>query len=123
MRAREMLVARENGRPGAAAVLEAAEPGLHLFRLLDVVRLYPLGARGLERLPDLLGVAASWYLKRGLGAFVLFDEHGIELDRVTGHAIDLGWADLSIMAHELVPELLEECLLAVAPRSAPPPRP
>jgi hypothetical protein len=123
MRAREMLVARENGRPVAAAVLEAGQPGLHLFRLLDVVRLYPLGARGLERLPDLLGVAASWYLKRGLGAFVLFDEHGIELDRVTGHAIDLGWADLSIMAHELVPELLEECLLAVAPRSAPPPRP
>ncbi len=116
-RERAVLVARRAGQPLAAAVLEAAEPGLHLFRLLDQVRLYPIVPGGGGAFDALLAEARGWFRALGRDRFVLFLEQGVTLPAPSLAALtDMGEADMTILSAELLPELLEHLVEVTAPR-------
>lgn len=117
-RDRQVIVARNDGQLRAAAVLELAEDGLHLYGLLDIVRLFELEPGGADLFPALLERSRSWYRERGKTKFVYFDEHmSDEHARQAGFA-DLGGASLTVIGRELIPDLLEHVLEVTAPRSA-----
>ena len=73
-RHRRIQVARRDGRPVAFAVAEAADDGLHLFGLFDVVRLFALEEGAETTWPTLLEDARGWYRELGKARFVLFLE-------------------------------------------------
>jgi hypothetical protein len=116
-RERAVLIARRDQQPLAAAVVEAAEDGLHLFHLLDAVRLYPLAPGGEASFCSLLKEARSWYLRKGKEVFVCLLEGDTLLptDLLEGLR-DLGLADMSILSAELLPELLEHIHAITVPR-------
>ena len=116
-RERAVLIARRDQQPLAAAVVEAAEDGLHLFHLLDAVRLYPLAPGGEASFCCLLKEARSWYLRKGKEVFVCLLEGDTLLptDLLEGLR-DLGLADMSILSAELLPELLEHIHAITVPR-------
>ena len=118
-RERATIVARRRGAPVAAAILESAEDGAHLFRLLDLVRLVPLAQGASEHYPHLLRQASRWFAERGKQSFVLLREEGTEVDlsRVEG-TLDMGLADMSILSAALLPELLERVYEVTAPTGA-----
>ncbi|MDF1561984.1 MAG: hypothetical protein P1V51_03010 [Deltaproteobacteria bacterium] len=106
-RERAILIARRQGLPRAAAVLEVVEAGAHLFGLFDLVRLFPLIEGGERHFQELLQAARDWYRIRGKHRFTYFCE-----TRETAHATelgmkDLGEADLTVLSAELMPEQLE----------------
>jgi hypothetical protein len=127
-RERVTLVSRRKGEPVAAAVAELAADGAHLFRLLDLVRLFPLSQGASEHYPRLLAAAGRWFGRHGKPAFVLYREEGTAVD-LTGIPIvqDMGLADMSILAAARLPELLEYLHQVTAPSQdgeaseAPPP--
>jgi hypothetical protein len=115
LREREVLVAREGDRT-AAAVLESADEGLHLFALFDCVHLFSVDgdARGLY--PALLEAARAWYRGRGRRRFVYFAE-GSDLAYATDAGFaDLGGASLTLLPVALLPELIEQLYELTAPR-------
>ena len=116
-RERKIFVVKELGQIKAAVVLELAEPGSHLFRLLDMARLFSLGPDGDSYFVTLLNCAARWYRSKARKSFVLFLEEGIKLDDEYVKSVsDLGLSDQIILSSKLIPELLE-CLHEVtAPR-------
>jgi hypothetical protein len=73
-RERRILVARRQGVPLAAMVLELGHPGTNLFRLLDTVRLFPLSPRGQSAYVALLDEARRWFSLRGRTGFVYLCE-------------------------------------------------
>jgi hypothetical protein len=120
-RERQVLAARRDGKLVAAAILESADEGLHLFRLLDAVRLFTLAEGGERAFTPLLEAAREWYRARGRPAFVCY----LEEDRpspppgeLPRHA-DLGLADLCILPASHLPEQLEHIRHITAPRSTP----
>jgi hypothetical protein len=115
-RERATLVARRNGEPVAAAVLEDAEEGLHLFHLLDLARVYPLVEGGEAHFGALLQEAQAWYARRGKRQFVCFFEEGIGPSEAVPGAQDLGIADMAIHSAELLPDLLEHIYEVTVPR-------
>ena len=119
MRERTVLVATENGTAVAAAILEAGEDGLHLFGLLDCVRLFPLVAGGERRFNDLLRAAGAWYEGLGKTKFVLFDEWNTEVDAGL-RPTHLGSAICAILSDRLIPDYLDHFFewMAWAPTGA-----
>ncbi|WP_257454716.1 PilZ domain-containing protein [Archangium lipolyticum] len=73
-RERRILVARRDGVPLAAIVLELGPPGTNLFRLLDAARLFPLAPEGRDAYVALLDEARRWYARRGRSSFVFLRE-------------------------------------------------
>jgi hypothetical protein len=117
-RARRILVARRHGVPVAAAVLEIAAEGTHLFGLLDLARLYPLASGGEELYPLLLESAKPWFRGYGRPQFVCFLENGTPLSEdIMARMADLGEADMTILAAHRIPELLERVYEVTAPRT------
>ncbi len=120
-RERQVLAAHRDGQLVAAAILESADEGLHLFRLLDSVRLFCLVDGGERAFTPLLEAAREWYRARGRPAFVCY----LEEDRpapVPGELprhSDLGLADLCILPASHLPEQLEHIRHITAPRSTP----
>jgi hypothetical protein len=102
-RERHILIARRQGRPLAAAVLEVGQRGANPFRLLDAMRLFPLAPEPWDASQALLDAARGWYASRGREAFVLLQEDGL------GHGSSHGGAQpyLWLISAELVPEFLE----------------
>ncbi len=120
-RRRSVLVARREGKAVAAAVLESAEEGTHLFRLLDLVRLFPLVPGGDDANAALLDATCAWFRAMEKSAFVAYLENDIPVPAsFTGTARDLGLADFVILSAELLPELLEHVVEVTAPREPPP---
>jgi len=116
-RERALLIARRARQPLAAALVETAEPGLHLFRLLDQARLYPLTVGGEAAFDALLAGARDWFRAAGRDRFVLFLEEGSTLRAPTLATLnDLGEADMTILSAEVLPELLEHLVEVTAPR-------
>ncbi len=116
LRERTTLVAREDGVAVAAAVVELGQDGAHLFRLLDLVRLYPLRSDAAAHYPRLLEAAGRWFGARGKPSFVLFREEGTEVDLAQIPVLkDMGFADMSILSAALLPELLEHVCEVTAP--------
>lgn len=118
-RERHILVARRQGRPLAAAVLEVGQRGANPFHLLDAMRLFPLAPEGWEASQALLDAARRWYASRGRDAFLLLQEDGIG-----SHAPSISPGDahsgaqpyLWLISAELVPEFLEHIHMQTAGR-------
>lgn len=115
-RDRRVLVASAGGRPIAAALLEAADDGLHLFRLLDVARLFALAEGGTAAFAALLHAARGFYREKRKEKFIYFVEgEDPEHARAAG-LVDLGEADGVLLPWGLLPELLEHVYEVTAPR-------
>jgi hypothetical protein len=119
-RNRQILIARKHGVAVAAAVLEVAADGAHLFGLLDLVRLYSLAPGGELFYPHLLEAAKAWFRDYGKPQFVCFLEDGQQLPaELVAKMNDMGEADLTILAAHRIPELLEHLYAVTAPRTDP----
>ncbi|MDP2315208.1 MAG: hypothetical protein Q8P41_20080 [Pseudomonadota bacterium] len=115
-RERELIVARRGGRMIAAATFESADPGLHLFNLLDLVRLYAVSLDGQEAFPALLEAAGAWYRARGRASFTCLLEEGTPACASRFSARDLGAGALTVLSTELLPSFLEHVSEVTAPR-------
>ena len=106
-RERGVLIARRDGRAVAGAILDLAEEGLHLFGLLDTVRLFALDEPDDLAFAALLEAARGWYWARGKRAYAYFreDPTGEHVERVG--LTDLGTAYLTIISAELLPDFLD----------------
>ena len=107
-RAREVWVARdEAGNAEAVLIADRAEPGVHLFGLLDVARFVPLVDGARRHLVDLLGAAARWHADAGRRRFVYFEEDpSAALPPIEG-VDDLGLAHTVVIPVEHAAEFLE----------------
>ena len=102
----------------AVAVAELGEPGLHIFGLLDAVRLFPIvGPLRRNNVYALLSAAAAWYQEKDRERFVLFDEHGAFRADMSASFTDLGLADLTLFAGHLLPDFLDHLYEISTPRS------
>jgi hypothetical protein len=108
-RERRILVARRDGKPLAAAVLELGQPGTNLFRLLDAMRLIPLAPEGRDAYVALLDEARRWYAQRGRTAFLFLreDEDTSYAQAARLHDEPAARPVLWIMASAHVPEFIE----------------
>jgi hypothetical protein len=119
VRDRHILIARHGRRAVAAAIVESASRATHVYRLLDLVRLYALEPAGTQGFPDLLEAAREQYARSGKSAFVLFQEEDMPLpEQVVSPAYDMGYADQSILSAAHLPELLEYVFEITARRFA-----
>ncbi|MFT3774547.1 MAG: PilZ domain-containing protein [Minicystis sp.] len=119
-RDREIRVARHEGRMAAIAVLEDAEEGLHLFRLLDTIRPFPMTwdpALAAPAVDALVESAKAWYRSKGKAAFCAFVEDDTWVTPAMKATMeDMGQADTTILSAQLLPELLEHLIQVTAPR-------
>lgn len=115
-RDRTMLVALEDRRIMAAAVLETMEDGLHVYGLLDSVRLFELEPGGRHHFGALLQGANEWFYSMGKSYFVCFDEDGVpEIMRSAG-AESMGTAVTTFLPRLATPELLERVSEVTVPK-------
>ncbi len=115
-RERVILVA-EHGGTSAAAVADLGADGLHLYGLLDIVRMFPLGSGGERLFPTLIQAVGTWYREHGKRTFVYF--HHCEADEVVPEWLecrDLGHADAMMMPASSIPEYIEHVYEITAPR-------
>ncbi|AUX46132.1 hypothetical protein SOCE26_076370 [Sorangium cellulosum] len=115
-RDRALLVARQDGEPVAAAVLELGELGTNLFRLLDSVRLVPLRPGGDAAFSALLDAACAWFQRHDRTSFVHFGERGHLTYTGQASLNDLGEGRLWIIAMDLVPEFMEHIYRLTMPK-------
>ncbi|QRK04622.1 hypothetical protein JQX13_30770 [Archangium violaceum] len=107
-RERRILVARRQGLPLAALVLELGHPGTNLFRLLDSARLFPLSPRGREAYVALLDEARRWFTSRGRSAFVyLCEDDGAYAHAARLHDDPSAQPCLWIIPASHIPDFLE----------------
>jgi len=125
LRKRDVLVARTAEGPVAAAVVELVDEGVHLFSLLDAVRIVPLrdGVLPKELLTKLLEFAGEFYEAHRKTTFTYHFE-GSDGRSDIGHALDAGFQDMGnafliLLRWELVPEMLEQIYQVAAPRDLP----
>lgn len=116
MRERTALVAIENGRIVAAAVLDAVEDGLHLYGLLDAARLFELEPGGARHFPILLVAANEWFFAMGKSSFICFDELGRPDIMRSVSAKSLGSGMLTLLPRRATPDLLERISELAAPK-------
>lgn len=106
-RERQVLVARQNGWPLAAAVLELGQLGTNLFRLLDAMRIMPLDRDGKRAYVALFDAARTWYADRGRRSFLYLREDDDWSYAEPARLHDLSEPSLWIISAQLVPEYLE----------------
>ncbi len=106
-RDRELLVAYDGDGPCAVGVVECAEPGLHLFGLLDTLRLYALTEGGVRAFPSLLDLAREWFRERGRRSFCYLEEEG-QIAADGRHVKPMSPAFLTLLSVERLPEMLEQ---------------
>ncbi|HEY6877593.1 MAG TPA: hypothetical protein VI299_06215 [Polyangiales bacterium] len=102
-RERRVLVAHKDGVLCAAAVLECAQPGLHLFGIFDSCYVVKFGDHE-EALQALLNEASRWYAARAKTHFVYASD---DLARQIPGARDLGVTHESIFSIDLMSKFLE----------------
>ena len=122
-RERRILVARRQGVPLAALVLELGHPGTNLFRLLDSARLFPLAPEGKRSAyVALLDEARRWFAARGRGSFVfLCEDDGAYAQAARLHDDPATQPILWIIPASQVPEFLEHVSEQSVGRSRPHP--
>ncbi|HEX2568391.1 MAG TPA: hypothetical protein VH877_02455 [Polyangia bacterium] len=106
-RERQVLVARRDGWPLAAAVLELGQLGTNLFRLLDASRIVPLDRNAKRAYVPLLDAARTWYADRGRRSFLYLREDDDWSYAEAARLHDLSEPTLWIISAQLVPEYLE----------------
>jgi hypothetical protein len=115
-RERSLVVARRDGHPVCAAVLETGPTGSNLFRLLDSVRLVPLAPDAEAAHSTLMAAAQEWFEARGKDSFLYMTEHadatiaGVPAGRVALPA------QLWCISAGLLPEFLEHVCLMTSRR-------
>lgn len=116
-RERTLLVAKDGNQGVAVAVLELASEGLHLFGLLDSVRIYSMPNCTEGALNELVAACRQWYRARGRDKFVLFRE-GDDMSLLENFE-DMGFANQTITSATLLGELLEHLFEVTAPSLRP----
>ncbi len=117
VRGRVFFVLRRQGRARSFAIAEVGEEGLHLFGLLDGVRIFGFHGRPpREEVELLLEAAADWYQVFDKQRFILFDEDELCDPDWSAHLVDLGRADLVLLSAKRLPELMEKLCEVTAPR-------
>lgn len=108
-RERRIFVARRQGVPLAALVVELGHPGTNLFRLLDSARLFPLVPEGKRSAyVALLDEARRWFAARGRSSFVfLCEDDGAYAQAARLHDDPATQPCLWIIPASQVPEFLE----------------
>lgn len=125
-RERCVWVAERGAELVACAIADAASPGLHLYGLLDCVRVFGLAdVKGVdEQLTDaLLSAAQRWYAALGRHEFCYFADPATALDCQRWPGRDLGEAYVVVQSVEHVPLLLERVFALAAPSLLGPNRP
>lgn len=112
-RERELFVVRHDDRLLAAAVSECASTGLHLYGLLDCVRIFTFESDWQRGRDALLELCRQWFEVRGRDSFAVLLE-GSEPEVIPGF-VDLGLANLTIVSAELLGDLLEHVYEVTAP--------
>ncbi|HZU82324.1 MAG TPA: hypothetical protein VE987_05385 [Polyangiaceae bacterium] len=106
-RGREVVVATFDGAIQAAAILEWTEDGVHLYGLLDVMRVVPMGPSAEAAVPVLVEHARQRYASIGKAAFVFAADADLAVDRWPEGATDLGVTYCTVLSVELLPELAD----------------
>jgi hypothetical protein len=114
MRDRQILVARIGGKIKAAAILETAEAGVHVYGLMDLLRYVPLAKDADAALPALLEAARTWFRELGKSFYVYFCEHPFDFSALP-QVQDLGLADLTLVHVDMLPDFLEYIVQVTAP--------
>lgn len=113
-RSREVLVARRDGRALAAAILDMASPGLHVYGLLDKIRLVALESGGEGEFENLLAAAQGRYAATGHASSVYFrDPDAPALTSRIVHA-SMGRANISVLARSAAAGFLEHVFLLLS---------
>jgi len=108
-RDRAILVASRGDAPSAVAILESADDGLSLFPGVDGAWLYPFESGAEALFPLLVRESSVWYRARGKSSFVVYTDKRTLLlpERSSAEQSDLGELDISILAADLLPDVLE----------------
>lgn len=110
-RDRELLIAWDD-TPGfedrvlAIGVVEAAQQGLHLFGLLDTLRIYALAPDGARAFDSVLDRARAWFRQRGRRSFCYLEEEG-ELHADGVDIKHMSRAMMTLLSAERLPEMLD----------------
>ncbi len=117
-RGREVIVAERAGRLEAAAVLEWSEDGVHLFGLLDVLRVIAVGEAAAEAVPILVAHARRRFAHLGKSVFVFTCDPEWPQAQWPEGSKDLGLTHCTVMSTDLVPALSEHAweVIMGAPR-------
>ncbi len=105
-REREVLVVRRGTSVVAAAIVEAAEPGVHLAGWLDAVRIVDFDSPDDDARVALLNAARAWYKARGRDGFVYFLESNNLAHALAARLEDQGEADAVVVAASLSAPLI-----------------
>lgn len=116
MRERALLVATEGETILAAAVLDAAEDGLHLYGLFDTVRLFEIAPGGSECFHELLLAANEWFFGQGKNSFVCFGEDLAPATMRSAGALHLGDGMVTYLPTRSIPDILERVAELVVPK-------
>jgi PilZ domain len=113
-RGRELWVAERAGAPVAWAVVEWASEGMHVFRLLDSVRVFYAGPPDPDAGNALLDTARTRFHALGKPSFSFFEvpEHPLVPER----ARELGMADVFCVHRDVLPEFAEHVMERVGSR-------
>jgi hypothetical protein len=106
-RERDLLVARNDGAIVAVGVVEAAQPGLHLFGLLDTLRMYAVTPDGVHAFETLLDGARAWFRQHNRRSFCYLEEEG----ELVADGVDIklmSRAMMTLLSTERLPEMLEQ---------------
>jgi hypothetical protein len=113
-RRREVLVARRGQRAVAAAILDMASPGLHVYGLLDKVRVVELEDGGRHEFEDLLAAAQRRYAATGRSSCVYFRD--LDAPGLTGRIVhaSMGQANINVLARSAAASFLEHVFLLLS---------
>jgi hypothetical protein len=106
LRGRDIVIAERDGRIGAVAVLECAEDGIHLFGLLDLVRIVsPTDSPGARE--ALIAHAREMFQQIGKRLFIFAADPDLAQEDWPAGATDLGITHSTVMSTELLPQFAD----------------
>ncbi len=109
MRRRTVRVALQDGRPVAFAVLDATDPGIHLFQLTNACRIFEVETATPAIITSLLADAGAWFAACGLDRFVYFAAPDVPVPAGEG-VLPLGEAWTTVVSGELTPLYVERIM-------------
>jgi hypothetical protein len=109
-RGREIVVAERQGCIEAAATIEWAEDGVHVFGLFDVLRVIPMGASARateEATAVLLDYARDRFARLDKPFFIFASDPALPVGEWAADAKDLGLTHCTVLSVALLPGLLD----------------
>jgi hypothetical protein len=106
LRGRDVVVAERDGILGAVAILECAEDGVHLFALLDVVRVVTLGDHP-GATDSLVAHAREMFAQISKDTFVFACDPELPSDEWPAGATDLGLTHCTVASRQLLPQFAD----------------